>query len=138
MTRVGRRGFIGGVAGVAAAVVAPIGWVGRTFAGSTGTASTPNEKVARLFAGHPDGAKRIGGAYLAVAPEDNDATLLFRALAPDGEDADEWWAQVSVGELRREVRTRAHDDFITKDIIDLEGWQLALTEARLTALSTLL
>jgi hypothetical protein len=135
MTRVGRRGFIGGVAGVAAVVAAPIGWVGRAF-GASNAGLSPNDKVARLFS-EAAGTRRIGEAYLAVAPEDNDATLLFRALAPDGEDPDEWWARVSVGELRREVRTRAHDDFITKDIVDLEGWQLSKTEARAAALFTL-
>lgn len=132
MMRVGRRGFIGGVAAVVAVATAPIGWVGRAFGASTAGLSA-TDKVARLFS-DAAGTKRIGEAYLAVVPDDGDVELLLRAIAPPDEVPEEWWAQITVGELRREVRTRAHDEFIANDIVDLEGWLLAKTEARLAAL----
>ena len=83
------------------------------------------------------GTKRIGEAYLAVVPEERDASVLFAALAPEGETPDEWWAAVSVRELRRTMRAAAHADFAANAVVDLEGWQLARTECRLAALFTL-
>ena len=134
MSTVGRRGFLGGVVGVLVAAAAPIGWVGRAF-GAPAAAANPSDKVARLFSDEA-GTSRIGAAYLAVVPQENDATLLFAALAPTGEPPDEWWVGVGMRELRRTVRAAAHADFAAGDVVDLEGWQLARTEVRLAALFT--
>lgn len=135
MMRFGRRGFVGGVVGVLTVAAAPITWVGRAF-GATRAGLSPTDKVGLLF---PDaaGTRRIGEAYLAVAPEENDQTLLFQALAPPDQQFDEWWGQVGVAELRRTIRKAAHADFAESRVVDLEGWQLATTECRLAALFTL-
>jgi hypothetical protein len=116
-------------------VTAPVGWVARAFAGPS-AATDPAAKVARFFS-DPVGATHIGTAYLAVAPTENDATVLRAALAPEGEEPEAWWASVSVSELRRTIRKAAHADFAAGTVVDLEGWQLAPTEARLAALFTL-
>lgn len=134
MSTVGRRGFLGGMAAVLAAAATPITWVGRAFAAAP--AATPADTLARLFR-DAAGTKRIGEAYLAVVPEERDASVLFAALAPEGETPDEWWATVSVRELRRTVRIAAHADFATNAVVDLEGWQLARTECHLAALFAL-
>jgi hypothetical protein len=93
--------------------------------------------VARLFFSDPAAAMRIGSAYLAVVPQDGDVNLLLEALTPEGEVPAEWWASVTVDELRTTVRAAAHADFKAADVADVAGWQLARTEARLAALLTL-
>ena len=132
MTRVGRRGFLSGLLGVVAAASVPIGWVGRAF-GAAATPTSPAEKVASLFS-DPVGVARIGTAYLGVAPDEGSVDVLLAALAPAGQSPEEWWTAVGVRELRLTVRTAAHADFVAGDVVDLEGWQLARTEARLAAL----
>lgn len=57
-------------------------------------------------------------------------------LESGGFDFSEATAGVGLPELQRTIRAAAHADFATGDVADLEGWQLARTEARLAALFT--
>jgi hypothetical protein len=135
VSTVGRRGFLAGTFGVLAAVAAPIGWVGRAFAGPSAT-TTPTEKLAALLT-DAEAMEHIGEAYLAGTPDERDATILFGALAPVGELPDAWWADVRLPELRRTMRAATHADFADGAVVDVGGWQLARTECRLAALFTL-
>jgi hypothetical protein len=134
MATIGRRGFLGAVAGLVVAVATPLG---RAFA-STAAGPSGATAIVPLFFADPAAAGRIGTAYLAVAPQDGDVNLLLEALTPESEVAAEWWASLTVEELREHVKTASHADFAAGDVVDVAGWQLAVTEARLTALSTLL
>jgi hypothetical protein len=136
MSIVGRRRFLGGALGVLAAITAPVAWVSRAFGATTGVAATPAEKVARFFTDDA-GAARIGAAYVAAVPQEGEPDFLVTALTPAGETPDTWWAGVTVPELRRIVRAAAHTDFEAGTVADVEGWQLARTEARLAALFSL-
>ena len=130
MRRITRRGFVGGMLGVLALAAAPVRAVARVRIGAS---ASPSEKVARFFT-NDAGAVRIGSVYLQAHPDEGDAETLFDALTPPGERPQQWWTSVSMGELRRTIRAAAHADFKSGDVVDLEGWQLARTEARLAAL----
>jgi len=137
MSPVDRRGFLGAVAGAVVASTARLDRFGRTSVGAPGAVPAGVPALASYF-GDPVAAARIGFAYLAIAPAEGDADLLLAELAPAGTVPTEWWTTVTLEELQDTIRDAVHADFEAGDVVDLAGWQLARTEARLTALSMLL
>jgi hypothetical protein len=61
-------------------------------------------------------------------------TTLLAEIAPPGTDPATWWSTIDQAGLVKQVRKRSHRDFANGDVVDLDGWQLAHTEARLAAL----
>jgi hypothetical protein len=77
--------------------------------------------------------KRVGEAYRAAYPEEDDVEVLRAALPSfDGLSGQE--AQDRLGTLRDQVRA----DFAAGDIVTVDGWILAATEARAAALVSML
>lgn len=144
MSGIDRRRFLGvGVAAVAGAVGSRLrfgpgrrGWV-RAVAvrGTERTAltSTPGDLVGAYFA-DATGTRHIGAAYLTAFPADADATVLLSGVAPPDADPTAWWSTLDQPGLARRVRSASHRDFANGDVVDLDGWQIAHTEARLAAL----
>jgi hypothetical protein len=132
MEPLSRRRFLGaGLAGVAGASVG--GADARVRAPQRVGAETPADLVGAYFS-NGAAAGRIGALYLQLVPAEASEAALLAALAPTGEDPTQWWASTDDAALKDEVRARAHADFETPDVVDLGGWQLARTEARLAAL----
>lgn len=114
--------------------------IGMTPGAARGTGSDPASATGLAAAGSwravipaPRSARVIGERYLAVAPEERDATLLMRRL----QDV------VDAGDGSRDgraegVRTQIHRDFAADDVVQVDGWVLARTECRLCALAVLL
>jgi hypothetical protein len=136
MRPIRRRTFLSaaavGIAGFVSAGAQRAGAFWRPPPRSTRTA-TPSDLVGSFFS-DAEATRRIGTAYLQVAPTEASETALITALAPPGEDPAQWWASIDLAALQKEVRRRAHRDFKTPDVVDIGGWQLARTEARLAAL----
>jgi hypothetical protein len=88
--------------------------------------------VRRLGAGGL--AARLGRAYLELHPEEARAealaTLLYRAL-------DAPLRLASAAALRRRLAARVQLDFVEDEVVELRGWFLSRTEARLAALGAL-
>lgn len=81
-----------------------------------------------------DRAEAIGQLYLEHEPAENDTGYLLqqlRAMAPGGEAA-------SADEIRDMLAEQRHAEFVGYDTVQLEGWIIARTEARLCALAALL
>lgn len=135
MSPVDRRGFLGAVAGAFVASTTRLRGLARVPTAVPRQAAAP--ALATYFA-DPAAVARIGAAYLAVAPADGDADLLLTELAPEGSVPADYWATVAIADLQVAIRDAVHADFEAGDIVDIGGWQLARTEARLAALSTLL
>jgi hypothetical protein len=80
---------------------------------------------------HPASARAIGRAYIAAAPEEVDpgrlATLL--GMRPGSDEP--------VDALRWRIGARVRADFAAGRTVELEGWLLAESEARLCALLAL-
>ena len=80
-----------------------------------------------LFSQLPS-ARAIGAAYLRSRPANGlDAAALAAAL-PAGK---------TVAELRSAIAASVRDDFAASRVVTVDGWMLAITEARLCALAYL-
>jgi len=135
MKEIGRRGFLGAVIGAFVASTTRLRGVPAAEAAVPAQVSAPT--LSAFFA-DAAAAARIGAAYLAVAPAEGDADFLFTELAPVGAVPADYWATVTIDQLHLDIREAVHADFEAGEIVDIGGWQLAKTEARLAALSTLL
>jgi hypothetical protein len=83
--------------------------------------------LSSLFSALPS-ARAIGAAYLRSCPADGlDAETLATAL-PTG---------LNVTELRSAIAAGVRDDFANARVVTVDGWMLAVTEARLCALACL-
>jgi hypothetical protein len=97
--------------------------------------TTPKEslplKLKRVMALDNDAARAIFAAYVEQTPEERDRDYLLRSFI----GADAAWLnsterQADV-QLRNRVMQRIRDDFGCGNTIELEGWVLSRTEARL-------
>lgn len=125
-TRVSRRAFLG--AGVAAAGAAAVtaGWWRVVGSPSSPPPVAQGSVTPMRFFADPEAARRVGEAYLELAPEDADTDLLDDALGVRDGTID------AAG-----VRGRARADFDQGDVVDIDGWYLSRSEARLCALVAL-
>jgi hypothetical protein len=85
---------------------------------------------------HPDSARAIGAAYLALHPEEANADDLVKLISDVPEDP-MVTLHASDAELRTWVRRRQAHDFASGHIVKLDGWLLSATEGRLCALTVL-
>lgn len=80
-----------------------------------------------------DSARQVGRAYLAQVPAEADRerllTQLFPRLDPGAEGGSADW--------RGSFAARCRQDFAEGQTVQVEGWVLSLTEARLCALASL-
>jgi len=77
----------------------------------------------------PEHVRQLGTHYRAATPVENNATTLRAALSRGRW----WWQRVMQGSLDDQVR----DDFASGRTVLVDGWVLALTEARQAALFSL-
>lgn len=78
-----------------------------------------------LFSGRA-GAAALGATYLARFPEESDPQRLLALLDPPARTSDD--------ELRRWVEVRSRADFASADTVEVGGFLLSRTEARLCGL----
>jgi hypothetical protein len=124
--RLSRRGFLAGLAvGIAGAVLGlRLYWTaGHTPAGA--------ERLVRLLP-HADSAARLGRRYLEDTPQEAQVRRLVALIAATPTDAE------SDAALRERLQARIRQDFIDGATVTVDGWRLAVTEARLCALVSLL
>jgi hypothetical protein len=81
---------------------------------------------------HRDSAVRLGRHYLAAIPQEADAPRLRTLLAGALGDA-----QTATGALHERVHQAIRADFAAGRVVDVNGWLLSQTEARLCALLSL-
>lgn len=136
MSRLDRRRFLA-LAGSVLGLVA----VSRRVVLAAPLEAGPRATEASDVDGHPrsvetlvsggEGVRRIGAAYLAATPEERDASALFDAILAKRPDL----ARASRPRALRAAFARAvRHDFAVGDVVVLDGWRLARTEARLCAL----
>lgn len=75
----------------------------------------------------------LGERYLELRPEERSAGRLYRELF--GIDLDPRCSRLDGGELLRRIRHRRAADFQHGELVVLDGWLLARTEARVFALA---
>jgi hypothetical protein len=94
-------------------------------------------KLASFFL-HKQSAKNIGLEYLKVAPMEADISLLSNLICSFDGDYRVELLHADSGGFRELLRQRLCVDFEQGDIVIVNGWLLAATEARLCALTALL
>ena len=78
------------------------------------------------------GMERIGKHAVKMHGIGNRPSSVAAALAPNG--SAQWVGSASAPAIRDHLRGRIADDFEHDRIIDVAGWQLPVTEARVAAL----
>jgi|1186.fasta_scaffold231927_2 hypothetical protein len=125
MSAIDRRRFLAlGAGAVAAAVLA---------ACSRGS-SSPSVDLGALSTLYPDaeGVAPVGKQAVKVKEIGNDRVALAAALSPTGSPAG--LATSSADALRTHLTRAVADDFTKSRVVNVAGWQLPVTEARIAAL----
>ena len=116
-----------------------LAWLAPALLDATGCARpgrAPRE-VGNLALGVPASAQRLGEAYRAMRPRENDAVLLQRALGLD-EAALTALAEDPHSPVRRRLAQLQREDFREGRLVTVAGWMLSETELRLAALVSIL
>jgi hypothetical protein len=90
--------------------------------------------LARVFGHAPAAARAIGQRYLRDFPEENDAGALVGRILEGVPDLPREVDASEAADLRARFRRRFAADFESGDTVQLDGWILSRTEARLCAL----
>ena len=80
-------------------------------------------------------ARIIGALYLKIVPDEADIQQLLGCLCSDHPEL-EALAENSHAALSNRIRALQNEDFDRERVINLDGWILSRTEARLCALTT--
>lgn len=86
---------------------------------------------------HKESAKVIGVEYLRVAPMEADVQLLTGLICSFEEKRRAEFAHADAGKLRILLLRQQRQDFERGRIVNVHGWILSRTEARLCALAAL-
>jgi hypothetical protein len=128
--RIRRRTFLLGAAGLGASLA----WFGPSP--FRGVPLSPNERLASLLR-NVEGAFAVGREYLRRVPAEASPVVLTARVAerlPGGLGAVD---TASDGRLRELLLRATAEDFRDLQTVELGGWVLARTEARLCALAAL-
>jgi hypothetical protein len=127
-----RRFLLGACAAAVPVALAPLKpW--RAIVEATG-GRTPAARLAGLLA-HRNSARSLGRAALGALPGATTAPALAAAVLGDL-PAGTRLADTSDDDLRSLVATRVREDFDAGQTVQVDGWILSCTEARLCALAS--
>jgi hypothetical protein len=94
------------------------------------------ERLAGLIA-HRDSARAVGRAYLDGVPEESSVSRLVDRIAADLPEGRRTVRDASEADLRQLLAASIRSDFEQDRIVEVDGWVLSPTEARLYALTAL-
>jgi len=83
------------------------------------------------FFSDPEGAARLGRAYLEAEP--GDADHLLDGIAPGDQEPKEWLANASAADFGARVRAAVDEDWAAGRTTRVVGWYLAQSSARACA-----
>lgn len=106
-------------------------WLGAPTVNSPSMRSEQGAGNLAALLRHQASAQIIGQHYLQRYPDEANADQLF-SLITAGVDQ-----SVDVQQVRTQLSQRIRQDFADEQVVNLQGWLLARTEARLCALATL-
>ena len=129
-----RRFLLGACAAAVPVALSPLKpW--RAIVEVAGT-RTPAARLAGLLA-HRDSARSLGRAALAALPGATAPSALAAAVLAGLPGGQAKLAAASDDELRALVGARVREDFEVEDTVQVDGWILSCTEARLCALASM-
>ena len=125
-----RRRFVAGAALAAAAAIGA-----SRLGDDEGDRREPRDELTRRTAAafaDRDAATAVGAAYLAARPDEDELTVA-RALRA----SDPAWARARTpANVRRLARGLSRRDYAAGRVVEVDGWFLSETEARMCALAT--
>ena len=131
MTDHGRRRFVAHLLSLGALGASP----GTAWAASSTTPHDPVASTLSRLLGHPESAVVVGRAYLLIAPDAREPARLIDLLSAS---CDGLALDADLDTLRPRLGRRIRQDFAEGRVVDVDGWRLSLTEARLCGLAALL
>ncbi|MEW5789882.1 MAG: hypothetical protein ACOY4L_07695 [Pseudomonadota bacterium] len=130
-----RRRFLGMLAGLGV-----FAFLGPRFGFEQGSTAANVEclpvKLADFFT-HRESARAVGRAYLHAMPTEADADRLAELICMAAPADRATLARASRRELRSLLQARQRQDFAEGRTIEVQGWLLSQTEARLCAIAAL-
>ena len=93
-------------------------------------------KLANFFH-HKESARAIGLEYLRIVPTEANARELTQLICSSWEQHDDQIARADTRKIKRKLLCQQREDFEKGRIVNLQGWILSETEARLCALAAL-
>jgi hypothetical protein len=131
---ISRRTFLTGLAaGIAGGIIG----LRIHFHRGTGPGTGDAKRLAGLI-DHTDSAVLLGRFYLDGVPQEADPAHLVDLIGAAPEPAPPTADAGAEESLRRRVAEQIRADFLSDNTVAVDGWLLALTEARLCALVSLL
>ena len=111
----------------------------RTLAnmGSSNRLETIAEQLSNFFV-HKQSAELIGREYLRLRPNESDKTLLIDLIRACELGRFSTSGRIDTKELRNFLAIKQREDFEQRRIVNIRGWILSETEARLCALAALI
>ena len=128
----GRRTFLLAATGLGASIV----WRSLGFWPLSGSPSSGSERLAGLLT-HEESARLVGREYLRVVPTEASTRLLTVRVVERLPGGSRTLEATNDDRLRELVLRATVEDFEDLRTIELHGWVLARTEARLCALAAL-
>ena len=128
-TALTRRDFLRLLASLGVVLaIRPLGAL--SMLGRTAGRESLGTRLRRLFRS-PASASAIGRAYLQSAPQDADERRLLRLICAPGRP----WRTADTKQLRLLIAQQQTEDFKQGRVVQVRGWVLSETEARLCALA---
>jgi len=94
--------------------------------------------LVKIYAQDFNAARTVGHAYLRETPQEYNAGILTELILQSGTDLRKRSDVLSEKDLIAKLRNLITEDFITENTVQVDGWVLSRTEARLCALCALL
>ena len=132
--RISRRQVLAAAGGVGVAAVSVWARPWRSLVAFVPVSAA--ERLVGLFS-HRASAEAVGSAYLARVPSEAAVGRLVSMIVAELPDGRRTVIEASDDELRAILLERVRTDFEQDRIVDVEGWVLSPTEARLYALASL-
>ena len=95
-------------------------------------------RFVKTFAHDLKSARAVGQAYLRNVPQESNACILTDMILKRGTDLMLRLDALSEKDLIAKLRDLITDDFTSENTVQVDGWILSRTEARLCALCALL
>ena len=135
---VSRRGFVAAtIAAAALPLLSSVPWLARATDAISNPGATVSAKLAELLASRRSAAV-IGLAYLDLCPAERHPDLLGDLIAADLDIGGTPVQSLGPERIRALVGAQVERDFALAQTVEIDGWVLSRTEARLCALTALI
>lgn len=128
-----RRNFISFSAAMLAAILGSAGHVPGII-----SRNRTLTRLGKIFARDLQSAREVGHIYFREAPQEHNADILTKMIMQSDMDLMQRLDVLSEADIIAKLRNLIAEDFAFGNTVQVDGWVLSRTEARLCALCALL